>query len=72
MVDRVMANKAVRVRFNTEVADAYGNGVLQGLRLVDRKTGAQLAPAVLQGLRLVTGGQVTDACGNGMCSRAAF
>lgn len=39
MQDRVLAHSRVDVHFNTAVEDAYGNGVLQGLRTVNTQTG---------------------------------
>ena len=43
MQDRVLSNPKITVHFNTEVADAYGDSLLQGLHLKDTKTGAQRA-----------------------------
>jgi hypothetical protein len=38
--DRCLANPRITVHFYTGVDDAYGSSVLQGLRLVDTRSGA--------------------------------
>lgn len=42
MQDRVMKHPQVTVHFNTAVDDAYGDSTLQGLNLVNTKTGGVL------------------------------
>ncbi|GFR48189.1 hypothetical protein Agub_g10042, partial [Astrephomene gubernaculifera] len=49
MQDRTLANPRITVHFNTGVEDAFGGEVLQGLRLMDTKTGEKRNLAV-QGL----------------------
>jgi len=39
MQDRAMVHPQVVIHFNTAVDDAYGNGVLQGLRIVNTASG---------------------------------
>jgi thioredoxin reductase (NADPH) len=41
MQDRALANPKVMVHYNTAVEDAFGNGVVQGLRLFNTATGAR-------------------------------
>jgi thioredoxin reductase len=45
MLDRVVANRAITVHYNTAVEDAFGNGVLQGLHLHNTQTGGPLCCA---------------------------
>lgn len=49
MQDRAFTHPKVTVHLNTQVRDAYGNGVLGGLHLTDSKTGEE-KDLVVQGL----------------------